>query len=94
MEKEVTESTGIGRGFWWAASSAAQLSLAVAAYRKGCGDALMPVKAFGVASLFVGAGACAIGGALHVGGIKEVDDLVRVGESIRKGLGAPPRKQA
>lgn len=86
---------GLGGGFWWGACSAVQLGLARAAYRTGYGgDALMVVKAFGIASLIVGGGACAIGGALHVAGIKEVSDLVQVGESIRKGLGAPPRKQS
>lgn len=95
-ENEATKSPGgLGGGFWWGACSAVQLGLAGAAYRTGYGgDALMVGKAFGIATLIVGAGACAIGGTLHVAGIKEVSDLVQVGESIRKGLGAPPRKQS
>jgi len=85
----------LGGGFWWGGCSAVQFGLAGAGYRTGYGgDALMVVKAFGIASLIVGGGACAIGGALHVAGIKEVSDLVQVGESIRKGLGAPSRKQS
>ncbi|KAH9305438.1 hypothetical protein KI387_009842, partial [Taxus chinensis] len=85
---------GLGGGFWWGACGVGQLVLATAAYRRGCGDALMPLKAFGVASLYVGAGACALGGALHLSGIKQVGDLVRIGESIRKILGAPPRNHS
>ncbi|GLJ11190.1 hypothetical protein SUGI_0145920 [Cryptomeria japonica] len=74
MEKEAAEGGGGrgGAGFWWVAGGVTQLAVATVAYRRGCGDALMPVKAFGVASLYVGAAACALGGALHHSGIHQV----------------------
>ncbi|RWR89768.1 hypothetical protein CKAN_01883700 [Cinnamomum micranthum f. kanehirae] len=65
----------LGNGFWWwAGASSAQLAAGVAACRRGFRgrDTLMPVKAFGVASLFVGAGATAFAGFLYASGIHKV----------------------
>ncbi|KAG9452206.1 hypothetical protein H6P81_005110 [Aristolochia fimbriata] len=81
-------------GTWWWAAASAQLALGLAAYRRGSGGSLMPVKAFGVASLFVGAGATALAGVVRVNGIHTVDDLKGMGASIRRGLGIPPRETA
>ncbi|ERN00177.1 hypothetical protein AMTRI_Chr13g83280 [Amborella trichopoda] len=79
-------------GFWyWVAAGSVQTAMGVVAYRRGCGDGLMPFKAFGIASLFVGAGASAIGGLLHASGIHEVEDVKEVGKSLRRRLGFPPR---
>ncbi|KAL9259504.1 hypothetical protein AKJ16_DCAP12949 [Drosera capensis] len=60
--------------WWWAVASTGQLAWAIAAYRKGhAGDSrMMPMKAFGVASLFVGAGAAATIGTLKSFGIHQV----------------------
>ena len=72
------EENGHGSGdrshWWWALASAAQLGWGVFSYRRGgVGDSrLMPVKAFGVASLFVGAAASAAFGVLHASGIHKV----------------------
>ncbi|EXB37615.1 hypothetical protein L484_021821 [Morus notabilis] len=56
---------------WWAAASAAQLGWGVASFKKGYAghSNLMPLKAFAVASLFVGAAASASLSALHASGI-------------------------
>ncbi|KAK1262524.1 hypothetical protein QJS04_geneDACA018426 [Acorus gramineus] len=87
-------SGGGGGEWWWAAASAAQMAAGVVSYRRGCGPsgAAMPFKAFAVASLFVGAAATAAAGTLRGSGIHKVDDLKRVGEDIRRGIRAPPRK--
>ena len=58
----------------WAVASAAQVGLGVRSYRKGhAGDScLMPLKAFTVASLFIGSAASASVFILHANGIHGV----------------------
>ena len=58
----------------WAAASAAQLGWGIASFRKGYAghSNLMPLKAFAVASLFVGAAASASLATLHASGIHKV----------------------
>ncbi|GAB4844300.1 hypothetical protein Ancab_037663 [Ancistrocladus abbreviatus] len=78
---------------WWVGASTAQLAWAITVYRKGyTGDSrLLPFKAFGVASLFVGAAATAAVGTLKSFGIHKVEDLKEVGANVRTGLGIPPK---
>lgn len=96
------KSVGVGVGqewvlggthWWWGIGSTAQLGWGIRAMRKGyAGDGrLMPVKAFAVASLFVGAAATASVAALRASGIHTVEDMKEVGANIRTGLGIPPR---
>lgn len=96
------ESGGPGRwsggveGCWyWAGASSAQLLWAISSFRRGyAGDSrLMPFKAFGVASLFVGSAASATIGSLRASGIHSVDDMKTLGANIRTGLGKRPRAQ-
>lgn len=63
-----------GEAWWWAAASGAQLAVGMASYRRGCGESgySMPFKAFAIATLFIGAGATAVAGALHATGINTV----------------------
>ncbi|XP_073122297.1 uncharacterized protein [Henckelia pumila] len=63
--------SGVEQYWWWAAASAAQLGWGISSFRKGhAGDSrLMPFKAFSVASLFVGASACAAIASLRASGI-------------------------
>ncbi|PKA60168.1 hypothetical protein AXF42_Ash009852 [Apostasia shenzhenica] len=87
--------TGSGADeLWWWTASSAQLAAGVAFYRRGCGrsGAAMPFKAFGIATLFVGAGAAASAGALNAAGIHTVDDMKEVGKNIRGWIRAPPRE--
>ncbi|XP_075513489.1 uncharacterized protein LOC142548821 [Primulina tabacum] len=86
--------TGVEQYWWWAAASAAQLGWGISAFRKGhAGDSrLMPFKAFSVASLFVGASACAATASLRASGIHSVEDMKVVGANIRTGLGVRPRE--
>lgn len=60
--------------YWWAIASAAQLGWGIRACKKGYvgNGSLMPLKAFSVASLFVGAAATAAFGALRASGIHTV----------------------
>ncbi|KZV49048.1 hypothetical protein F511_10999 [Dorcoceras hygrometricum] len=69
---------GVEQYWWWAAASAAQLGWGIYAFRKGhAGDSrLMPFKAFTVASLFVGASACAAVASLRASGIHSVRTLL------------------
>ncbi|GJX28096.1 hypothetical protein Tco_0236175 [Tanacetum coccineum] len=78
---------------WWAAASGAQLVWGIYSIRKGySGDSrLMPLKAFGVASIFVGAIATATIGTFSASGIHSVRDAIEVGESIRSSLGVKGR---
>ncbi|XP_010544585.1 PREDICTED: uncharacterized protein LOC104817199 [Tarenaya hassleriana] len=91
------EQSGAGGGgsthWWWVAGSAAQFMWGVRSYRRGyAGDSrLMPVKAFGVASLFVCAFATASVGFLHASGIHKVEDAVEAGANLRTSLGIPSR---
>ncbi|KAL4313208.1 hypothetical protein GQ457_01G050410 [Hibiscus cannabinus] len=84
-----TDKTRIATHWYWAIASVTQFGWAVSSYRKGySGDhRLMPVKAFGVASLFLGASATASIAFLKASGIHKVEDLMDVGASIRTGLG-------
>ncbi|KAA8515871.1 hypothetical protein F0562_019050 [Nyssa sinensis] len=90
---EGIEGGGIGGYWWWAAASSAQLAWGINFYRKGyAGDSrFMPLKAFAVASLFVGATASAAVGILRASGVHSVEDAKEVGASIRSGLGIPRR---
>jgi hypothetical protein len=79
----------------WAFFSATQLLGAAVLHKRGDGGPTsMPIRAFSIASLMLGGGACAVGGALHASGIREVQDLVNMGQTIRCALGKPPRKQS
>ncbi|XP_026424822.1 uncharacterized protein LOC113321147 [Papaver somniferum] len=84
----------IGGYWWWGLASAAQLAIGIRSYRRGYnGDGtLMPFKAFGVASIFLGSGAAAITGLLNLSGMHKVEDFKRLGANIRGGLGVPPRE--
>ncbi|XP_057542118.1 uncharacterized protein LOC130820677 [Amaranthus tricolor] len=86
---------GIEEQWIWAGASIAQLGWGIKSYRKGfSGDSkFMPLKAFSVASLFVGAAATASFGVLRACGIHKVEDLIKAGANIRSGLGVPPRKK-
>ncbi|TVU14982.1 hypothetical protein EJB05_38479, partial [Eragrostis curvula] len=79
---------------WWAAASAAQVAVGAAWFRRGRGGAAfaMPFKAFSIASLFVGAGATAVAAGVSAAGIGSVEKMKGVGASIRRWMGAPPRR--
>ncbi|XP_066349863.1 uncharacterized protein [Miscanthus floridulus] len=79
---------------WWAAASAAQAAAGVAWFRRGRGGATvaMPFKAFAIASLFVGAGATAAAAGVLAAGVGSVEEMKGVGASIRRWMGAPPRR--
>ncbi|XP_023526462.1 uncharacterized protein LOC111789953 [Cucurbita pepo subsp. pepo] len=98
-QKEMEEnggSDGVSNAhWWWALAGATQLGWGIASFRRGLigNSSLMPLKAFAVASLFVGGGAsCAIA-SLKASGIHKVEDVMEVGASIRSGLGIRPRPQ-
>ncbi|CAN4111830.1 unnamed protein product [Withania somnifera] len=78
---------------WWAATSTGQLLWGIYAYRRGySGECrMMPLKAFAIASLFVGATASASMASLRACGIYSVEDMKVVGSSIRTGLGLTQR---
>ncbi|GMY23323.1 hypothetical protein FCV25MIE_18564 [Fagus crenata] len=101
-DNEVEDSDGVRVGvgvggtyshLWWALASAAQLGWGISSYKRGhAGDSrLMPLKAFAVASLFVGATASASMSLLKGSGIHKVEDLMEVGANIRTGLRVRPR---
>jgi hypothetical protein len=73
MEEE-KESSRTFSHWWWALASVAQLGWGVSSVRRGCAGVprLMPLKAFAVASLFVGATASASVSAQHASGIYKV----------------------
>lgn len=74
---------GGGEGWWWwAAASSAQLTAGIAWYRSGCGKsgAMMPFKAFAIATVFVSAGATSAAGAIHAAGIRTVTRPFSFGE--------------
>ncbi|XP_050236934.1 uncharacterized protein LOC126686751 [Mercurialis annua] len=91
------ESGGEGdrRQWWWcwALASTGQLVWGISSIKRGyAGDSrFMPLKAFAVASLFVGSAASASFAAIRASGIHKVEDLVQLGTSIRTGLGVPTR---
>lgn len=76
----------------WVSCAVGQLLGAVACYQRGHGGSSMPFRAFCIASLMIGAGACAVGGALHAAGIRQLHDLKQVGNPVRDALGAPPKR--
>jgi len=63
----------------------------VVLHKRGDGGPSMPLRAFSIATLILGAGFCVAGGALHASGIREVNDLVSLGQRIRLAFGKPPR---
>lgn len=79
--------------WWWAMASMAKFGWGISAYKRGfAGDSrLMPLKAFAVASLFVGSAASASIASLQASGIHKVQDLIELGANVRTGLGVPPR---
>ncbi|CAN1296585.1 hypothetical protein LINPERPRIM_LOCUS23186 [Linum perenne] len=82
------------RWLWWGVGSTALMGWGVFSWRRGyAGDgSLMPLKAFAVASLFVGSAASASFCAIRASGIhKQVEDLVQVGADLRTQLGIPSR---
>ncbi|XP_014496609.1 uncharacterized protein LOC106758180 isoform X2 [Vigna radiata var. radiata] len=88
-----TSETGIQ--WWWGVAAAAQMGLGMRSYAKGyAGDSrFMPLKAFTVASLFVGSAASASVLLLQSNGINGVEDLMEAGANLRAKLGLPPRTQ-
>ncbi|KAK4379455.1 hypothetical protein RND71_001317 [Anisodus tanguticus] len=89
-QNEVTDTSGGAAHYrWWAAASTGQLVWGIYALRRGyAGECrMMPLKAFAVASLFVGATASASMASIRAYGIHSVEDLKVVGASIRTGLG-------
>ncbi|KAI4356672.1 hypothetical protein L6164_000677 [Bauhinia variegata] len=93
MDGNVSAAAGDGTNWWWALSSASLFGWGIASFAKGCsGDSrLMPVKAFGVASLFVGGAASASVVVLQYYGIRKVEDAMEVGATIRTRLGLTRR---
>ncbi|CAA7029547.1 unnamed protein product [Microthlaspi erraticum] len=79
--------------WWWAMGSGAQIMWGVRCIRRGyAGDMrLMPLKAFGVASLFVGAIATTSVAFLSASGIHTVQDAIDLGECIRTNMGIHPQ---
>jgi hypothetical protein len=59
---------------WWTAASEAQVATGVAWFRRGRGGlaVAMPLKAFAIASLFVGSGATAVAAGVSAAGIGSV----------------------
>ncbi|XP_020232899.1 uncharacterized protein LOC109813174 [Cajanus cajan] len=86
---------GGGIRWWWGVASAAQMGLGMRSFAKGyAGDSrFMPLKAFAVASLFVGSAASASLLILQANGIHKVEDLMEAGANLRAKLGLPPRTQ-
>eukprot|EP00897_Mesotaenium_endlicherianum_P006481 jgi/Mesen1/5861/ME000298S05130 len=76
----------------WPCAVGAVGQFALAAYmkRRGDGGALMPMKAFAVASLIVGGGAFGLLSLVQASGVRSVDDAKAVGRSIRSAFGLPP----
>ncbi|KAL1190923.1 hypothetical protein V5N11_025663 [Cardamine amara subsp. amara] len=79
--------------WWWAMGSGAQIMWGVRLIRRGyAGDMrLMPLKAFGVASLFVGALGTSSVALVRATGIHTVQDAIELGANIRTNLGVTPQ---
>ncbi|KAK7373473.1 hypothetical protein VNO80_06882 [Phaseolus coccineus] len=98
---EMEEITGDGNNnetriqLWWGVAAAAQMGLGIRSFAKGyAGDSrFMPLKAFTVASLFLGSAASASVLLLQANGINGVQDLIEAGANLRAKLGLPPRTQ-
>ncbi|XP_031503513.1 uncharacterized protein LOC116266431 [Nymphaea colorata] len=88
-------------------TGSAQLVAGLAEYRRGTGGSstMIPFKAFGVASLFVGTASCTVAGVLHASGICQPQPVIlirtgalqnanialkRLSRSIRSKLGGSP----
>ncbi|CAM8935468.1 hypothetical protein QQ045_014977 [Rhodiola kirilowii] len=69
--------------WWWALSTAAQLTWAISASRRDCHYRLVPYKALGVATLFVSAGASAAISTLHACGIRTVKDIQELSQKTK-----------
>ncbi|XP_042022356.1 uncharacterized protein LOC121769659 [Salvia splendens] len=85
-EENSVVGNGVVQGYWfWGSASAVQFWWGVAALKRGyAGNGnLMPLKAFTVASLFVGASTSAAVATLQLSGIRSVEDLKSVGANIR-----------
>ncbi|KGN56372.1 uncharacterized protein LOC101221895 [Cucumis sativus] len=95
MEENGGSDAGSNAHWWWAFAGAAQLGWGIASFRRGfIGDSSnMPLKAFAVASLFVGAAASSTIASLKASGIHKVEDVMEVGARIRSGLGIRSRAQ-
>ncbi|CAK9319208.1 unnamed protein product [Citrullus colocynthis] len=95
MEENGGSDGGSNAHWWWASAGATQFGWGIASFRRGfIGDSrFMPLKAFAVASLFVGAAASSAIASLKASGIHKVEDMMEVGASIRNGLGIRPRAQ-
>ncbi|CAE6076918.1 unnamed protein product [Arabidopsis arenosa] len=101
MEERNDAGTGAGESsvldgsahWWWALGSGAQIMWGVRLIRRGyAGDVrLMPVKAFGVASLFVGSLATSSFAIVRATGIHTVQDAIDLGANIRTNLGVTPQ---
>ncbi|CAN0870997.1 hypothetical protein LINGRAHAP2_LOCUS9719 [Linum grandiflorum] len=87
------ETSENDRWVWWGVGSTVLMGWGVFSWRRGyTGNGnLMPLKAFAVASLFVGSAASASFCALRASGIHKVEDLVQVGAGLRTQLGIPSR---
>lgn len=74
MEDAGAESGGAGGWEKWTAASVIQLGIGIYSYRKvRSGECrLMPLKAFGIASLFVGAGFTSLVAVISANGIHSV----------------------
>ncbi|XP_057805510.1 uncharacterized protein LOC131020607 [Salvia miltiorrhiza] len=91
-EENRVVANGVIQGYWfWAGASAVQFRWGVAALKRGyAGNGnLMPLKAFAVATLFVGASASAAVATLQLSGIRSVEDLKSVGASIKSACKSP-----
>jgi len=78
----------------WACGAASQAMAARMLTKRGDGGLSMPLRAFSIASLVLGAGVCAMGGTLWASGIREVEDLRSMGRTVRSAFGKPPRTHA
>lgn len=81
MEEAGAEPTGGGGWEKWSAASVIQLGTGLYSYRKvRSGECrLMPLKAFGIASLFVGAGFTSLFAVVAANGIHSVHSLLFYG---------------
>lgn len=83
MEEAGAETAGASAGCWekWSAASVIQLGTGIYSYRKvRSGECrLMPLKAFGIASLFVGAGFTSVFAVVAANGIHSVRSLLSDG---------------
>ncbi|EPS70652.1 hypothetical protein M569_04109 [Genlisea aurea] len=86
--KEEEENWAADERWVWAIASVGQLVWGISSYRRGyTGESphlMMPLKAFAVASLFLGAGASAAIGSLRASGIRTVEDMKDLGRVRRR----------